>query len=362
MSAATASRAQRTGAVDRPAPVAVYGAYGHTGRFVVAELLRRGWTPRLCGRDQARLQALAAAFPDLQVAAAATDDAAALDRALAGAQAVIHCAGPFLDTGAPLLDAALRAGIGYFDVCAEQAAVAAAYRRHDEALAAGIAAVPAAAFYGGLADLLASAACAGWSEVDAIEIAVALDSWQPTLGTRLTGQRNQVPRWVIEDGRAALVPNPPPQRDWRFPAPFGTQPMILLPLSEVVTVSRHLSCRRLHSYLNLAPLQELRDPATPAPRPADASGRSAQRFAVEVVVRRGGEERRACAQGRDIYAISAPLVVETMERALRGGRRGAIAPAQAGDADAMLAALAHADPDFAVAVEAGADCEPLAEA
>lgn len=29
----------------------VYGAYGHTGRFVVAELRKRGWTPILSGRD-----------------------------------------------------------------------------------------------------------------------------------------------------------------------------------------------------------------------------------------------------------------------------------------------------------------------
>jgi len=344
------------------APIAVYGAYGHTGRFVVAELLRRGWTPRLCGRDGERLLALAEAFPGLQVAAAAIDDAAALDRALAGTQAVIHCAGPFLDTGAPVLDAALRAGIGYFDVCAEQAAVAAAYERHDEALAAGIAAVPAAAFYGGLADLLASAACAEWQAADAIEIAVALDSWQPTLGTRLTGQRNQVPRWVIEDGRQARVPNPAPQRDWDFQAPFGRQPTTLLPLSEIVTVSRHLPCRRLHSYMNLTPLQDLRDQATPPPRPADASGRSAQRFAVEVTVRRNGDMRRARAQGRDIYAISAPLVVETMERALRGAKRGMLAPAQAGDPGAMLAALAAADPDFAVSLEADAEREASAGA
>ena len=35
--------------------VLVYGAYGHTGRFVVTELLRRGLTPVLSGRDAARL-------------------------------------------------------------------------------------------------------------------------------------------------------------------------------------------------------------------------------------------------------------------------------------------------------------------
>jgi len=40
--------------------VAIYGAYGHTGRFVVAELLRRGFVPVACGRDAARLHELAA--------------------------------------------------------------------------------------------------------------------------------------------------------------------------------------------------------------------------------------------------------------------------------------------------------------
>jgi uncharacterized protein YbjT (DUF2867 family) len=44
-----------------PAPpgsrVAVYGATGHTGRFVVAELLRRGFTPVSVARDQGKLAA-----------------------------------------------------------------------------------------------------------------------------------------------------------------------------------------------------------------------------------------------------------------------------------------------------------------
>ena len=40
--------------------IAVYGAYGHTGRFVVTELLRRGFVPVACGRDATRLHELAA--------------------------------------------------------------------------------------------------------------------------------------------------------------------------------------------------------------------------------------------------------------------------------------------------------------
>jgi len=94
--------------------VTVFGAYGHTGRFVVAELYKRGWTPIFSGRDAAKLDAVADAHPESEVRLASVDDPASLDRAIAGASAVINCAGPFVDTAAPIIDAALRSGIHYF--------------------------------------------------------------------------------------------------------------------------------------------------------------------------------------------------------------------------------------------------------
>ena len=103
--------------------IAVYGAYGHTGRFVLAELRHRGFVPVACGRDAARLHELAATT-GIEIRVAAADDPAALDAAFAGTAAVLHCAGPFLDTATPVLDAALRARIHYLDVAAEQLAVA----------------------------------------------------------------------------------------------------------------------------------------------------------------------------------------------------------------------------------------------
>src|SRR5689334_18717591 len=98
------------------AAVVVYGATGHTGRFVVEELLRRGITPVVSGRDGARLKEL---WSELWVRPATVDDPDSLDRALAGAAAVINAAGPFAVTAGPVLEAALRAGIPYLDVAAE---------------------------------------------------------------------------------------------------------------------------------------------------------------------------------------------------------------------------------------------------
>lgn len=323
--------------------IAVFGAYGHTGRFVVERLRMRGWRPRLCGRDTARLQAMAGHTHADDVRVASIADAASLDAALAGCAALLNCAGPFGETSEPLIAAALRAGIHYLDTAAEQQPVLAAFERYDAAAnQAGIAVVPAMAFYGGLGDLLATAAMDDWAQADSVEIAVALDRWHPTAGTRITGARNTAKRLVIEDGRLVEVADPAASRDWAFREPFGTQAVAAVPMSEIALVSRHLRTRAARAYLDRGSLRDVRDADTPAPVAADASGRSAQVFAIEARVRRGGDARRLGACGRDIYAVTAPLLVEAMERVLDGRCRGSgvLAAGAAFDAADFLQALA----------------------
>jgi uncharacterized protein YbjT (DUF2867 family) len=63
--------------------VAVVGATGYTGRFVVADLLRRGITPIAIARNAAALEA--ADFDQKVIRRHATvDDAGSLDRSLEG--------------------------------------------------------------------------------------------------------------------------------------------------------------------------------------------------------------------------------------------------------------------------------------
>ena len=334
---------EQTGASNRN--VTVYGAYGHTGRFVVAELTRRGWTPVLSGRDAAKLHAFGAAYPALERRVASVDDAASLDRTVDGVVAVINCAGPFLDTAPPLIAAALRARTHYLDVTAEQQAVLDAFEHDEAAKRAGVAVLPGMAFYGGLADLLATTAIGDWPRADAIDIAVALDSWQPTIGTRLTGQRNHYRRRVITNGRLDFLADPAPTREWTFDASFGTQAMLALPFSETITISRHLQTQELHSYINRSAIEDIRDPSTPPPVASDETGRSSQRFAIEAVVRNGEAVRRVAASGRDIYAVTAPLVIEAMTRVVDGRCRklGVVTAGEAFDAPDFLAALS---PDY----------------
>jgi len=60
-----------------------------------------------------------------------------------------------------------------------------------------------------------------------------------------------------------------------------------------------------------------------------------------VVVHKGFEERRASAHGRDIYAISAPIVVEAAQRIVMGQtkKNGVVAAGEVFDAREFLESL-----------------------
>jgi short subunit dehydrogenase-like uncharacterized protein len=123
----------------------LYGAYGYTGRLIAAEAARQGLALTLAGRDAGRLRALAddLGFP---ARAFALDDDAALEAACADARAVLHAAGPFAATAAPVVRACLRTGTPYLDVTGE-IAVFERLARHDRAAReAGIPLLPGVGF------------------------------------------------------------------------------------------------------------------------------------------------------------------------------------------------------------------------
>ncbi|MCG5475529.1 saccharopine dehydrogenase family protein [Sinorhizobium fredii] len=321
--------------------IAVYGASGHTGKFVLSELARRGLKAVAVGRSAAKL--VQTGIQAAEIREASIEDANSLDRAFSGVAAVINCAGPFLDTADPVAAAALRAGAHYLDVTAEQGSALSTYETFDnDARQAGLVFIPAMGFYGGFADLLVSALLGDWVAVDDIRIGIALDSWHPTIGSRNTGKRNTARRLVVANGQLSPIPMPAAVQEWKFLQPFGPQQVIEQPFSEISVVNRHLRSIEVHTYLNETGHRDVHDPNTPPPVPADETGLSAQRFMVEVVVRKGNEARHISAFGRDIYAFTAPLVCEAVQQLLAGKARvhGAQAPGAVFDALEFLDALA----------------------
>ena len=324
--------------------VALYGATGHTGRFIAAEMERRGWQSILGGRDLSRLAPLAARH-SAEARPADISKPAELDALLVGADAVINAAGPFGDTAPHLIEAALRAGIPYFDVTAEPFVAQELFENYAvQAREKGIVVAPAFGFFGALGDLLVTAAMDDWADADSVELAFALDRWRPTNGTRLAGARRAGRRLVQTDGHMEVrdPAQPAPRGTWHFGPPFGEQPVIgEFSTVDVVTIKRHARVKSIATWINEAPIADLTSPDTSGPEAADESGRSAQIFVIEAVARRGVEVRRATISGRDIYAVTAPIVCEGVNWVL-DGRAGASGVSPGGelfDARAFLEAL-----------------------
>ncbi len=91
----------------------LYGANGYTGELIAREAVRRGDRPILAGRNAARIEALARELGcDFRIF-----DLDAID--LSGVRAVLHCAGPFSRTSAPMVRACLEQRVHYLDITGE---------------------------------------------------------------------------------------------------------------------------------------------------------------------------------------------------------------------------------------------------
>lgn len=123
----------------------LYGPTGYTGGLVLQECVRRGLQPVLAGRHARSLEALAArhGLPHRELP---LDDPARLAAGLAGMRVVLHCAGPFSRTSAPMRAACIEAGVHYLDITGEIDVFEAAHADGPRAREAGVMLCPGVGF------------------------------------------------------------------------------------------------------------------------------------------------------------------------------------------------------------------------
>ena len=319
--------------------VAVYGATGYAGSLVVAELVQRGITPIAIARNSEDLAA--ANFSGVEVLRrrqAFIEDARSLEWAIDAADAVINCAGPFVDTAQAVASAAIRTGIHYLDLCAEQsvtrqlmAKMAAPARK------AGIAVLPSVAFFGGLADLLISVALEDWEAADLIEIHIALDNWCPTDAMLASLRHARAFQHGAGSIAAEDVAADANSRSWDFQYPFGPRRIIEVPVSATALITHHIQVDAIRSYMSCGAL-DAQVRTTPEGSPHTSPS---QQFAIEVTMFRGSDRRRAVALGDNIYTLSAALICATVRDLLEGkfSHPGVHAPSEIFNARELLRAL-----------------------
>ena len=122
----------------------IYGANGYTGRLIAQEAKARGLAPVLAGRSDA----VAALAQELGLAHRRFDlaDPDAVRAGLDGIGLVLHCAGPFSATCAPMLEGCLAAGAHYLDITGEIDVFAHCHAQDGRARERGIVVLPGAGF------------------------------------------------------------------------------------------------------------------------------------------------------------------------------------------------------------------------
>ncbi len=123
----------------------VYGSYGYTGRLVVATAMERGIEPVLAGRNLSELEAQASEWGltyrtfDLQRPEIVKQQLSTVD-------VVLNCAGPFVHTHEPLLDACLETDTDYLDITGEIEVFESIAARDEQATDAGVTVLPGVGF------------------------------------------------------------------------------------------------------------------------------------------------------------------------------------------------------------------------
>ncbi|MGW4639018.1 saccharopine dehydrogenase NADP-binding domain-containing protein [Sphaerisporangium sp. NPDC004334] len=322
--------------------IAIYGATGHTGRLVAAELHARGQGMVLAGRDAAALETMAGEL-DARAVHAPLDDPAALRGLAESAAVLIHCAGPFSVTGEPVAAAAAEAGCHYIDHAVEPHHVKHLFDTlQAPAQRTGATMVPSLSFYGGLGDLLAAAVAGGMSDIDRVTVAYAVSGWRLTTGALATARQlfAETQRIGFTDGALRVGWVEPRNAVFAFPPPIGPRAMIApVPFPEALTVPRHLPARNVEAMLTARTFEE---EGVFESEHVPLGTRAGTEFTVAVQAITGDGGRAGRLAGRDLWRAGALASVQGA-LLLAGGdvpaKGGVLSPAEVFPAEPFLRAL-----------------------
>jgi short subunit dehydrogenase-like uncharacterized protein len=132
----------------------LYGATGFMGHVIARLAVESGLRPVLAGRNAAQIERQAVEL-HLECRVFSLGDSAAMDQALANLACVLHCAGPYSETAAPMVDGCLRTGTHYLDLSGDMSEYVALAARELEAKDSGVMLLPAVGFDSVAADCLA---------------------------------------------------------------------------------------------------------------------------------------------------------------------------------------------------------------
>lgn len=184
----------------------IYGAYGYTGKLIIEEARQRGHAPVLAGRNPSKLAPLAQQY-GLESRPFALDDPAKIDAALHDVELVLHCAGPFIHTAQPMVDACLRTGTHYLDITGEWPVIERNFALHDQAESAGVMLLSGVGLDVVPSDCLAAYVAAKLPDAVALDIGIlALSGPNGASGGTLASTLEMLPRGSFARRKGEITP------------------------------------------------------------------------------------------------------------------------------------------------------------
>jgi putative NADH-flavin reductase len=221
--------------------ICVVGATGSTGRRAAQLAAAAGHSVVLAGRDRRRLELLAGEVGAADVRVLDLGATESVQAAIATAQVVVSCVGPFTRFGLPVARAAIATRTPYVDTCGEPQFCNALLREGAGAQSALVTAVGASSLLADLATVIA--------------LRTATDPYQVTISYRVAAMRPS--RGSVASEAAMVLDGAQVIRDGRLKIlPAGGAPVrlpqgrgIRFPVPDVFVISRYCTPNEADAYL-----------------------------------------------------------------------------------------------------------------
>lgn len=303
----------------------IYGATGYTGRHIAALAASKGMRPVLAGRNGSVLADLASRL-DLEWRAFNLDEPDCVAAGLSGHQLLLNCAGPFVNTYGPLIEACMAEGVHYLDITGEVPVCEALDRWDLQAKERDIVIMPAVGFDMVPGDCLGAMLQRGMPDATDLQVAYAFEG-AITRGSVRTSILTFTPDVLVRrDGELIILPNPI-HRSFDF-GPQSSFRNVVCPavtFGDISTTWRTTGIPNVTAFihmskqfLDLAQIAGEEDINRLPEGPDDAQLTTMKTYIVATVTNKAGDALAARLTTPQTYAITFPLAVECVRRVLEG--------------------------------------------
>ncbi|KAJ5770685.1 NAD(P)-binding protein [Penicillium nucicola] len=295
-------------------PLLIYGATGYTGRMASEQAKSTGLDFALAGRTESKLKDLASR---LEVSYYVFDlsEKVILDSMLKNTHAILNCAGPFIQTAKPLMEACLRNKTHYLDISAELATYQQAQLYDNAAQRAGIMLLPGCGGSVAMLGCLASHVIDQVNDPQTIDIALHV-AGSMSRGSAISASSMTAGCLQLVDGR--LV-----EQDMNQTAGFdfgdgnGNVESFPVTLPDLLTIGKASNIANIRAFVHVSgdafskgDIELLSDGPTAAERGA------APYHAVAIVTSKEGVAKRAALHTLNGYTFTCLASVEAARRVL----------------------------------------------